>query len=231
VISLHSHSCARFDPAAHLPPSSNGHGCRVLAPHSRAFTTARPVSTAVRCRLHVDGRRSGVDASRPRRDGWRTDGHYGRWSVLVLRFRSDRLANVLGILFYVPILLCLPVLLVGAVLVCIPGGFIIVLGGLYYAFVGFTGLLGLAVSRRRWSGASRVPPNPSSESASRSGRSSSGSRRAIAARPPAFGLATDPAVGSAPNFELSRGVSDNINLVAARERGQRPDRQDGPPAA
>ena len=151
--------------------------------------------------------------------------------MLVLHFRPDRLENVFAILFYVPILLCLPVLLVAAVLVCIPGGFIIVLGGLYYAFVGFTGLLGLAVSRRWWFRASRVSPNPSSENASRSGRSSSGSRRAVVARPPAFGFATDPAVGSAPNLELSRRVSDDINLVAARERGHDPDRQDGPRAA
>jgi hypothetical protein len=151
--------------------------------------------------------------------------------VLVLRSRSDRLENVFGILFYVPILLCLPVLLVGLVLVFIPGGFIIVLGGLYYAFVGFTGLLGLAVSRRRWPGASRVPPNPSSENATRSGRSSSGSRRAIAARPPAFGLATDPAVGSVPNLELSRRALGDIDLVSARERGHDPDRQDGTRAA
>lgn len=139
--------------------------------------------------------------------------------MLELHFRSDRLENVFGILFYVPILLCLPVLLVGLVLVFIPGGFIIVLGGLYYALVWFTGLLGLAVGRRRWSGASRVPPNTSSENASPSGRSSSGSRRAIAARPTALGATTNPAVGSAPNLELSRRASDDIDLAAARERG------------
>jgi hypothetical protein len=147
--------------------------------------------------------------------------------VLAAQFRSDRVENVFGILFYVPILLCLPVLLVGAVLLCIPGGFIIVLGGLYYALAGLTGLLGLAVSGRRWSGASRVPPNTSSENASPSGRLSFGSRRAIAARPTAFGFTTDPAVGSAPNLELSRRVSGDINLVAARERGHVSDRQDG----
>ena len=79
--------------------------------------------------------------------------------MLVPHFRSDSLANVFEILFYVPILLCLPVLLVGLVFVFIPGGFIIVLGGLYYALVGFIGLLGRAASRRRWSGASRVAPN------------------------------------------------------------------------
>lgn len=148
----------------------------------------------------------------------------------VPHFRSDRLANVFAILFYVPILLvCVPVLLVGLMLVCIPGGFIIVLGGLYYASVGLTGLLGLAASRRRR--ASPVPPNPSSEAASRSGRSSFDPRRAIAAPPTAFALATDPAVGSAPNLELSRRVSDDVNLVAARERGHVPDRQDGTQAA
>ena len=147
--------------------------------------------------------------------------------MLVLYFRSGRLENVFGILFYIPILLCLPVLLVGAVLVCIPGGFIIVLGGVYYALVGFTGLLGLAVSGLRRAGASRVPPKTGAEKASRSGPASFGSRPAIAARPTAFGLTTDPAVGSAPNLALSRGVSDDINLAAARERGQHPDRQDG----
>lgn len=148
--------------------------------------------------------------------------------MLVLHFGSDRLANVFAILAYAPILLCLPVLLVvGVVFVVIPGGFIIVLGGLYYALVGFTGLLGLAVGRQRRVRASRVPPNTSSENASRSGRSLFGSRQAIAARPTAFGLTTDPTVGSAPNLELSRRGSDDINLVASRERGHVPDTQDG----
>jgi hypothetical protein len=136
-----------------------------------------------------------------------------------------------GILFYAPILLCLPLLLLVGVFVCIPGGFIIVLGGLYYALVWLTGLLGLAVSRRRRSRASRVAPNTSSENASRSGRSSFGSRRAIAARPTAFELTTDPAVAPAPNLELRPRGSDDINLVAARERGHVPEGQDGAQAA
>jgi hypothetical protein len=204
----------------------------LLAAHSRAFTTARPLSKAVRCRLYADGQRSGVDTSRPDRDGLRTDGHLGTCSVLVLHFRSDRLANVFGILFYTPILLCLPVLLLVGVLVCIPGGFILVLGGLYYALAWlFTSLLGLAVSRRPRAGASRVPPNTSSENAWRSGRSSFGSRPAIAARPRAFGLATDPTVGSAPNLELSRQGSDDVSRLASREPGSVPDRQDGTRAA
>lgn len=149
----------------------------------------------------------------------------------VLHFRSDRLANVFGILFYAPILLCLPVLLVVGVLVCIPGGFIVVLGGLYYALTWLTGLLGLAVSRRRRAGASRVPPDTSSEDVSRSGRSSFGTRGAIAGRSAAFGLATDPSIGSAPNLELSLRASDDVNLVAARKREQAPDKQDGARAA
>jgi hypothetical protein len=139
---------------------------------------------------------------------------------------------VFVILVYAPILLCLPLLLVvGLVFMVIPGGFIVVLGGFYYALVWLTGLLGLAVSRRRRSRASRVPPNTSSENASRSGRSSFGSPRAVAARPTAFGSTTHPAVWSAPNLELGRRRSDDINLVAARERGQAPERQDGAQAA
>ena len=151
--------------------------------------------------------------------------------MLVLHFRSDRLENMFGILFYAPILLCLPLLLLVGVFVCIPGGFIIVLGGLYYALVWLTGLLGLAVRRRPRARDSQVPPNTSSENASRSGRSSFGSRRAIAARPTAFGLTVDPAVGSAPNLELTQRASGEVNLVAARQRGYVPDRQDGGRAA
>ena len=151
--------------------------------------------------------------------------------MLVLHFRSDRLENMFGILFYTPILLCLPLLLLVGVLVCIPGGFIIVLGGLYYALVGFIGLLGLAVRWRPLARASRVPPNTGTEHASRSGRSSLDPRRAIAGRPTAFGVPTDPTVGSAPNLELTRRASGEVNLVAARQRGYVPDRQDGGRAA
>jgi hypothetical protein len=151
--------------------------------------------------------------------------------VLVLHSRSDRLANVFGILFYAPILLCLPLLLVAGALVCIPGGFIIVLGALYYALTGFTSLLGLALSRRRRAGASRKPPNTSSADVSRSGRLPFGSRGAIVGRPAAVGLATDSAVGSAPNLELSRRASDDVNRVSSRERGHVPDRADGARAA
>lgn len=126
------------------------------------------VSQVVRCRRHGDGRRSGVPASRRDRDGVRTDGRLGRCSVLVLHFRVDRPVSALAILAYAPFLLCLPVLLVvGPVFVVMPSGFIVVPGGVYHALVGFTDLLGLAVSRRRRAGASRVRPNISPENVAR----------------------------------------------------------------
>ena len=54
------------------------------------------------------------------------------------------------ILVYSPVLLCLPILaVVGIVFVVVPGGFIIVLGGLYWASAEFIVLAGLAASRRR----------------------------------------------------------------------------------
>lgn len=203
-------------------PGSTRHDS--LATHHRPPPCADPVSTPARRRWHFAGHRLGVSAARCERADVFADTHLRARSLVILDDSSDRLANVFVIFVYAPILLCLPVLLVGLMLVCIPGGFIIVLGGLYYAFVWFTGLLGLAAIRRRWSGGPRVRPNPSSENASRSGRPSLGSRRA---RPTAFGLTTDPAVASAPNLELSRRVSNDINLLAARERGYVPDRQDG----
>jgi hypothetical protein len=60
------------------------------------------------------------------------------------------------ILVYSPVLLCLPILVVvGIVFVVVPGGFIIVLGGLYWASAEFIGLAGLAASRRRRAARSR----------------------------------------------------------------------------
>jgi hypothetical protein len=153
--------------------------------------------------------------------------------VVVLHLRSDRLANVFVILIYAPILLCLPVLLlVGVVFVVVPGGFIVVLAGLYYAAAGFTSLLGLAATRRWRARRSRVRrADARSSYASRSGRSSSTRPRAIAPRPVAVGSTNDRAVGSAPNVLLSRQGSDDVNLVAPLERGRVPEGQDGARAA
>jgi hypothetical protein len=51
---------------------------------------------------------------------------------------------------YLPFLLFIPILLVlGILFVIVPGGFIIVLAGAYYASLEVLGLLGLAAGRRR----------------------------------------------------------------------------------
>lgn len=51
---------------------------------------------------------------------------------------------------YLPFLLFIPILLVlGILFVIVPGGFIIVLAGAYYASLEVLGLLGLAARRRR----------------------------------------------------------------------------------
>ena len=137
------------------------------------------------------------------------------------------------ILAYAPILLCLPVLLlIGVVFVVVPGGFIVVLAGLYYAAAGFTSLLGLSVTRRWRARRSRVRrADTSFEHASRSGRRSSGARGVIVPRPVAVGATNDRVVAAAPNVVLSRRGSDDVNLVAPLERSRVPDRQDGPRAA
>jgi energy-converting hydrogenase Eha subunit C len=135
---------------------------------------------------------------------------------------------VFVILAYAPILLCLPVLLVvGLIFVVVPGGFIIVLGALYYVAVGVAGSLGLAAIRRLGARVSRVRrTGPSFENASPSRRSSSGRRGAIAPRQLPVGFTNDRAVGSAANVLRRRG-SDDVDLVAPLERGRVPDRHDG----
>lgn len=61
------------------------------------------------------------------------------------------------ILVYAPVLLFLPVsLLAGVVFVVVPGGFILVLGALYYALTTVAGLLGLAAAERWRARAARV---------------------------------------------------------------------------
>jgi hypothetical protein len=203
----------------------------LAAPH-HPFTTIRPPWMAARRRPHLDGRRSAFRPSHRDREGLRTDRYSARRSVAVTHSRSDRLADVVVILAYAPILMVLPVLLVvGLVFVVVPGGFIIVLGGLYYAVLGFTGLLALA-ARGRWrAGASRRRANTSRDEAPRSGRSSFGPRPAAAPRPVAVGFTSDRAVGSAPKLAQSRRASGDINLVAPLERGRVPGRQDDARAA
>jgi hypothetical protein len=136
---------------------------------------------------------------------------------------------VFVILAYAPILLCLPVLLlVGIVFVVVPGGFIIVLAGLYYAAAGFNGLLGLEATRRRGARRSRVRrADTSFENASPSSRSSSRRREARGPRPIAVGFTNHRAVGSAPNVPLNRRGSHDVDPVAPLQRGRVRDGQDG----
>ena len=62
------------------------------------------------------------------------------------------------LLAYFPLLLCVPILLVvGLVFVVVPGGFIIVLAGAYYLWIGFIGLLGSAAEQRRRATRARRP--------------------------------------------------------------------------
>lgn len=137
------------------------------------------------------------------------------------------------IFIYTPALLCLPaLLLVGVVFVVIPGGFIIVLGALYYLLMGFIGMVGLA-SRTAWrarrsrsaSGATGFVParTPAREPAFAPAR--------IACATPAIaGLPNDRAVGSAANRLLGRGA-DGMSQVASAEVGRTPGRRDGPRSA
>ena len=151
----------------------------------------------------------------------------------VPHLRSDRLANVFGILFYTPILLCLPLLLVVGVLFSYPRRLHYRAGrSLLRVGVVFTGLLGLAVSRRR-----RARGLAGAAERKLRERDAIGSiviRFTASDRVAADSLRVsrnDPTVASAPNLVLSRRGSDEVNLVAARERGHVPDRQDGAPTA
>lgn len=133
------------------------------------------------------------------------------------------------ILVYAPILLLLPVLLLaGVVFVVVPGGFIVVLGGLYYVAVALTGWLGLAVRGRSRDRSSRGRRGYTSvENASRSGRSSLGPRGGIAPTPVAVALTNTRAVGSAPSLVPRRRGSDGVDPVRPFARGSAPDRQAG----
>lgn len=117
------------------------------------------------------------------------------------------------ILAYAPILFFLPVLfLVGVVFVVVPGGFIIVLGGLYYLATGFAGWLGLAATGRWRARASRVRlANTTGEHRSPSGQTSFGPRRAIV--PVAVPLTTDRMVRSVPRLVPRRREADDVGSV------------------
>jgi hypothetical protein len=134
---------------------------------------------------------------------------------------------VFVILAYAPILLFLPLLLLaGVVFVVVPGGFIIVLGGLYYAATGFAGFLGVATTGPWRTRASRVrQANTTVARRSPSGHASLDPRRAIA--PVAVPITTDRVVRPAPSLVTRPRGSNGIYPGAPLHRGSAPDREDG----
>jgi hypothetical protein len=103
------------------------------------------------------------------------------------------------ILVYAPALIALPFLLIGGIFfIVIPGGFIIVLGLLFYAATAFVGMVGAAGRTRR-----------DARHASR--------RAAARAAAPARPASRQP-VGSAPVVALNRAQSGTVAGVAARRR-------------
>jgi hypothetical protein len=137
------------------------------------------------------------------------------------------------IVVYSPALLCLPALLLaGVVFVLVPGGFIIIVGGLYYLLVGFIGVVGLASRRARG-----VPRSRSASPATRFVPARTVTRglalaraRITPATPAIAGVRNDRAIGSATNGLLKRD-GDGMSQVASADVGRAPDRRDGPPSA
>jgi len=133
------------------------------------------------------------------------------------------------ILAYAPILLCLPVLLLaGVVFVVVPGGFIIVLGGLYYATMWLASLVGLAANRRWRARASRMRrTNTNLGNIAVSGRASFGPRGAIVPNPVAVHLTNDRALEAAPSLVRRRQGSADVGFVGPLDRGRVARSKDG----
>jgi hypothetical protein len=131
-------------------------------------------------------------------------------------------------LAYSPVLLSLPILaVVGIVFVVVPGGFIIVLGALYWASAEFIGLAGLAASRRRRAARSRRrQARPTSVLAPQAKR-----RRfepaAVAPGASTVALRNDRAPARAPNVVVHRPRAP----IPSADIGQRAEPQDDARAA
>jgi hypothetical protein len=104
---------------------------------------------------------------------------------VTIKPRLDLLANMSLSFAYWPFLIFLPLLLVvGIIFVVVPGGFIIVLAGAYYASAGVLGLVGLATtSWRRQTRTNRRPAKASSTFPSPIRRSPSSGLSVRAPRP------------------------------------------------
>ena len=100
-----------------------------------------------------------------------------------------------AILLYAPVLISLPILVpVAVIFVLVPGGFIVVLAGVYWAVAQFIALIGLAAARRRKARRSRTRPVRTGFAVGRStSRSPLVPAGVIAATPSAVGLRSDRA--------------------------------------
>jgi hypothetical protein len=130
------------------------------------------------------------------------------------------------ILVYAPVLLCLPILVVGGIVfVVVPGGFIIVLGSLYWASAELIGLAGLAASRRRRAARSRTQrARPAAVLAPQSQRRRYEPAGAVAPAASAVALRYDRAPGPGPTVPVHRPSAPGGNriLSAGIEQGAEP---------
>lgn len=135
-------------------------------------------------------------------------------------------------IFSPALLLLSALLLIGVVFVVVPGGFIIVLGALYYLLAGFAGVVGLASRGARRARRSRsAPPTTGFVPARTAAREPALARARITAATPAIaGLPNDRAIGSAANRLLRQGA-DGMSQIASAEVGRALDPRDGPRAA
>jgi hypothetical protein len=137
-----------------------------------------------------------------------------------------------AILLYAPVLISLPVLVpVAVIFVLVPGGFIVVLAGLYFAVVWFIGLLGLGGTQRRNARRSRALPLRTGFAVARpTSRSPLLPAGVIAATPSAVGLRSDRAA-EPPSMLADRRATNGVNRIAPTDAGRRLGPQDAQRAA
>ena len=133
------------------------------------------------------------------------------------------------ILAYAPFLLCLPVLLLaGVVFFVVPGGFIIVLGGLYYVTAGFAGLLGLGANKRWQARASRAGrAHTTFANTPPAIRATSRQRGAIPANPVTVQFTRARVAGPARSFVPRQRGSHDVGPVGPLAHQSTPERLDG----
>jgi membrane protein implicated in regulation of membrane protease activity len=137
------------------------------------------------------------------------------------------------ILLYAPVLLCLPILVVvGIVFVVVPGGFIVVLGGLYWASAEFVGLSGLAASRRRRAARSRTRrARRTSVLVPQTKRRRFDPAGAVAPGASTVALRNDRTPGRAPSLVVHRPRPSGGNRIMSADIGQDVEPQDDARAA